>query len=206
MQHFQSVDEAQAFVLRSLLSTGLPASPRGLSTLELFPFGFTLQNPRRRCLTIEARRWSLPAAIGELAWHLSGSTELDFIARYLKRWRSINRNLPVIEGSCYGYRIFGSSGGSNQSQWRRLVELIRADASTRRGVLNLFDPEVALDPRAADSPCACSLQFIVRGDQLHQIAYMRSNDAIWGLPYDVFIFTMLQELLACELGLELGTY
>ncbi len=35
---------------------------------------------------------------------------------------------------------------------------------------------------------------------------MRSNDAIWGLPYDVFFFTMLQELLACELGRQLGTY
>jgi thymidylate synthase len=35
---------------------------------------------------------------------------------------------------------------------------------------------------------------------------MRSNDAIWGLPYDIFLFTMLQELLACELGIEVGTY
>jgi thymidylate synthase len=35
---------------------------------------------------------------------------------------------------------------------------------------------------------------------------MRSNDAILGLPYDVFLFTMLQELLACELGITLGVY
>jgi thymidylate synthase len=124
----------------------------------------------------------------------------------MKCWRSINRNLPVIEGSCYGYKIFGSYGGSEVSQWRRLVELIKADPSTRRAVLDLFDPDVGLDPHAADSPCACSLQFLVRGDRLHQVAHMRSNDAIWGLPYDVFIFTTLQELLACELGLELGAY
>lgn len=35
---------------------------------------------------------------------------------------------------------------------------------------------------------------------------MRSNDAIWGLPYDVFFFSMLQERLAQELGMRLGRY
>jgi len=50
------------------------------------------------------------------------------------------------------------------------------------------------------------MQFLVRDSKLHAIVYMRSNDAIWGLPYDVFLFTMLQELLASELGLQLGTY
>jgi thymidylate synthase len=36
--------------------------------------------------------------------------------------------------------------------------------------------------------------------------YMRSNDAIWGLPYDCFVFTMLQELLASQLRCSLGEY
>jgi len=35
---------------------------------------------------------------------------------------------------------------------------------------------------------------------------MRSNDVVWGLPYDVFLFTMLQEMLAQTLDLELGSY
>jgi thymidylate synthase len=35
---------------------------------------------------------------------------------------------------------------------------------------------------------------------------MRSNDAIWGLPYDVFLFTFLQEMMAIELKVELGSY
>jgi thymidylate synthase len=29
---------------------------------------------------------------------------------------------------------------------------------------------------------------------------------VWGLPYDVFLFTMLQEMLAVTLGLDLGVY
>jgi thymidylate synthase len=55
-------------------------------------------------------------------------------------------------------------------------------------------------------PCAASLQFLVRSGKVHAILNMRSNDAIWGKPYDIFLFTMLQELLACELNLEMGTY
>jgi thymidylate synthase len=35
---------------------------------------------------------------------------------------------------------------------------------------------------------------------------MRSNDAYIGLPHDVFCFTMLQELVARDLGVELGCY
>jgi thymidylate synthase len=35
---------------------------------------------------------------------------------------------------------------------------------------------------------------------------MRSNDLFLGLPYDVFLFTFLQELMSIELGVQLGTY
>jgi thymidylate synthase len=35
---------------------------------------------------------------------------------------------------------------------------------------------------------------------------MRSNDAWLGLPHDVFAFTMIQELVARSLGVELGEY
>jgi thymidylate synthase len=35
---------------------------------------------------------------------------------------------------------------------------------------------------------------------------MRSNDAYFGLPHDVFCFTMLQEMIACRLGVEVGEY
>ncbi len=45
-----------------------------------------------------------------------------------------------------------------------------------------------------------------RGSNLHMSVTMRSNDAYMGLPHDVFCFTMLQEMVAKTLGLELGEY
>jgi thymidylate synthase len=63
-----------------------------------------------------------------------------------------------------------------------------------------------LSADAIDVPCACTLQFLLRSGSLDAVVYMRSNDVVWGLPYDVFLFTMLQEMLAVSLGVKVGTY
>ena len=59
---------------------------------------------------------------------------------------------------------------------------------------------------AKDIACATSMQFLLRENKLHAVIYMRSNDAFLGFPYDVFLFTMLQELLASELTVPIGNY
>jgi thymidylate synthase len=41
---------------------------------------------------------------------------------------------------------------------------------------------------------------------LDMITQMRSNDAYFGLPHDVFAFTMIQEIFAVSLGVKLGSY
>ena len=43
------------------------------------------------------------------------------------------------------------------------------------------------------------MQFFVRSGALHAITHMRSNDIILGSPYDIFFFTMLQEMMAVAL-------
>ena len=204
MEIFDSLDDAGISLLSSLLSSGQTAAPRGLRTLELTPFCFGIANPRRRCVMNSARRWNLPLAIGEFCWHVSGSNELQFIEYYAKRWREFAEDGSTIRGSCYGHRIFNHSGES-RSQWQQIVDLLRKDPASRRAVLNFQEEtEDLITPK--DVPCASTMQFLVRDSRLHAITCMRSNDAIWGLPYDVFLFTMFQELLASELGLPLGNY
>ncbi len=204
MEIFDSLDNAYVSVLSSLLSNGQPVAPRGSKTLELFPSAFTLNRPRNRCVANPERRWNLPLAIGEFCWHISGSNELQFIGYYAKRWREFAEDGSTIRGSCYGHRIFSQSSDS-RSQWQQLVELLRADPQSRRAILN-FQMRAEDLITDKDIPCANTMQFLVRDSRLHAIVSMRSNDAIWGLPYDVFLFTMFQELLASELRLPLGTY
>jgi len=204
MERFDSLDDAYKFLVSSVLSGGRFVAPRLDRTLELTPFSFTLKNVRRRLIENGARRWSLPLAIGEFCWHVSGSDDVRFIEYYARRWKEFAENGSTVRGSCYGHRIF-NPGADGRSQWQRICELLRKDINSRRAIL-IFHEQGSDLLAEKDIPCASTMQFLVRDSQLHAIVFMRSNDAIWGLPYDVFLFTMFQELLACELNLPLGTY
>lgn len=205
MNTFPSLNDAYAAVLAAILDGGRSISPRGLHTREIAPFSFVLANPRHRCITNSARRWSFPLAIGEFCWHASGSKELTSIEYYAKRWRDYSNDGETIRGSCYGHRMFRGSA-THPSQWNRIVDLLKRDPDSRRAVIDLFDATIDLDSDSKDVPCANLVQFLIREGKLLVFVSMRSNDAIWGLPYDVFLFTMFQELMAVELGLELGPY
>ena len=202
---FGSLDELQRWAFERLLADGSQVSPRGLSTVEISPVELSLVNPRRRLLTSGARKWNLPLAVGEFCWHVSASNELSFIRYYSSRWIEFTEDEQTIRGSCYGYRLFQPQG-SAPSQWKVAQSLLRRDPLSRRAVLLMAQPLSMNDLDAKDVACSSSIQFLVRNGRLDALLHMRSNDAYWGLPYDVFFFTMLQELFATELGLELGVY
>jgi thymidylate synthase len=69
-------------------------------------------------------------------------------------------------------------------------------------ILNIQDT----NRKTKDLPCTISLQLLVRNNMLDMIVNMRSNDIIWGLPYDIFFFTVFQEIIANTIGIRLGTY
>ena len=85
-------------------------------------------------------------------------------------------------------------------------EELTRDPQSRRAILTLHGTHGDLRPSSLDQPCLTTIQFLIRKGHLHCIATMRSNDAIWGLCYDAYFITMLQELLCAELGLKLGWY
>lgn len=201
---FPSLGEMQQWVLDRLLKDGAASSPRGMPTLELPPTQLLLLNPRRRLLTSKARRWSLPLALGEFCWHVSASNEVAVLGYYSSRWHEFADNEGTIRGSCYGHRIFQSNGCV--SQWDAARSLLRHDPYTRRAVLLMSQPLTESDVSAKDVACTTSMQFLLRDGRLDALVHMRSNDAFWGLPYDVFLFTMLQEVLAAELNVKIGTY
>jgi hypothetical protein len=82
-----------------------------------------------------------------------------------------------------------------------VAELLKDHDSRRALVLinRANDQIYAVDHGSKDVPCTLSLQFFVRDNKLHLHAHMRSNDVFWGLTYDLFSFTMLQEVMMLEL-------
>jgi len=202
---FETVDRIQRWAFEHLLRDGLPAAPRGMPTRELLGQSLTLTNPRARTILAPARRWSLPLAIGEFCWHASASDDVEALAYYAPKWRAFSADGRTVHGSCYGRRIFGRAR-DGRSRWDALLALLEKDSASRRAAIDLSGDDDLLDPCAPDVSCTSIFQVLVRNGLVHAVVHMRSNDAVWGLPYDIFLFTMLQEMVARTLRLELGVY
>lgn len=200
----KSANALQIHLCRELLLRGDEVSPRGMATRELLGVTFEIEDPRDRLTTLSSRRWSPSLAVAELSWHLRGDENVDALAFYTPRWREFADSDGVVRGSCYGARIF-TVGKTGRSQWENVRRLLRQDKETRRAVLN-FRVEDDVSSPTNDLSCTNTIQFMARDGKLHAFTSMRSNDAIWGVPYDVFLFTCLQELMALEVGLEVGRY
>lgn len=204
LYEFRSMDEVLRAALDDIFQLGHLVSPRNMETTEVLGWGFRLTEPRARKIELESRHWSESLAIGELCWHLSGSDDVDFISYYSRKWASFSEDGRRIIGSCYGKRIFSEVG--NRNQWNMVKEQLLTDPQSRRAVLTLHDTERDLIPAGLDQPCITTVQFLIRDGFLNCISTVRSNDVIWGLCYDAFFMTMLQELLASELNIRLGWY
>lgn len=195
----QTIDDLMRSAVSEILERGEPVEARRGANKEIRGASFILTNPRAR-LSRTATRGKIFSALGELLWYLSGSNATNPIAYYIPQYRKDCEDGTVFGG--YGPRLFGPPP---KDQVNRIISLLKENPHTRRAVISIFEP-TDLIGNHKDIPCTCMLHFMVRSGKLHAIVYMRSNDAHYGLPHDVFCFSMLQELIAGHLALDLGTY
>ena len=197
-----TIDDLLREAYTAIREEGQPVSSTRADSHELIGVSLELTAPRCRLSRTEARRLSR-AGIAELAWYLSGTTDPAMIVHWVSKYQGEIEEDGTIHGA-YGARMFGTE---DNAQFRTVLDLLKNSSSSRRAVLQLFDASDLTGPRRYnDVPCTSTLQFFVRDGRLHLIVTMRSNDAYVGLPLDVFAFTMLQELMAGELGVDIGRY
>jgi thymidylate synthase len=196
----ETLDDAMMELYPQLLRDGETVDTSRGPTIELTAVQLEITAPRSR-LSRSQMRGRAFSALGELLWYLSGSDRLAFIETYVRRYRCDSEDGQTIHGA-YGPRLFHSLG---QDQVRNVIELLKARPNTRRAVIQLFAAN-DLGEAYKEIPCTIALQFILRRGQLQLISTMRSNDAYWGLPHDVFCFTMIQEIVARAVGVEVGSY
>lgn len=194
-----TIDDLMNAAVTEVLANGSRLRPTKGAIRDLTGVTLELTNPRARLSRSEGRG-RLVSCLGELCWYLSGTNETAFIAYYLPRRREDDEG-GIIHGG-YGPRLFGEADGA---QVAYVIDLLRSSPDSRRAVIQIFDRRDVSEEHT-DVPCTSTLQFLVREGELRLVVNMRSNDAHLGLPHDIFAFTMLQEMIACELGLELGTY
>lgn len=181
-----------------VIDEGFSISPSKGNAKEVFGCLLELTNPRARVSRSQGRQRVI-SALGELLWYLSGSDDVDQIAHYVGYYkRDPNLSVDGHVTGAYGPRLLNFDG---VNQLERVVDTLKANPDSRNAVIQLFDHQ-----DTENAPCTLGLQFVIREGKLLLMASMRSNDVYLGLPHDLFAFTMLQELVARSLDIELGSY
>jgi thymidylate synthase len=125
---------------------------------------------------------------------LSHLREGDCGANYSFQWRHFGQSYVDCETA---YRK-----GEIGDQLQNVLNLIRTDPTSRRIFMTAWNP---LDlHRTVLPPCHVSVQFYVRDGRLSCHMYQRSCDVFLGLPWNIFSYSVLTELLAKMSGYVSG--
>lgn len=179
---------------------------RGKTSTEIPNVAFTILDPVARTPYLVARRANIVFNHAEALWYLSGRDDLDMIAHYAPRLRALSSDGKTLTGTAYGPRLFAATGPDGRSQFDRVLALLRAEPDAKRAAMPIMRADELADLTNPDVACTLGLQLMLRGGQLHMVAYMRGNDAMIGLYGDTFAFTFIQEFAARLLGVEIGGY
>lgn len=167
-----SLDDLLATLYPELIERGSANGARRGETREKIGVLIHLTKPRAR-LSQSFSRGKAFSALGELLWYLARSDKLDFIKRYINRYEEESDDGISVHGA-YGPRLF-SMRGINQVE--NVIALLQKRGPTRRAVIQLFNAE-DIHGDYKEIPCTTTLQFLLRDDQVHLVATLRSNDAL----------------------------
>jgi len=201
-------DEAFALTLRTLLADGHGVETRRASdskpkkSREILNFQIAVSEPRDRILINPERSLNVVGAVARFVWMLAGSDRLEDIAYYEPKVRHYTDDKISVPGSCYGRRLFQSSPGLNQLDG--VVENLQSEEGSRRAATVIWSAADAIRGNSKDIPCAFGAFYHIRGGQLIATTMMRSNNAFILLPYNLFEFGLLAEMVASKVGVDLG--
>lgn len=195
MYKVDGVAEAYKVLSKELLYNSSTVYPRGMETREILTPIVHIENPRSRLAFLEERKFNVVYAMVESLMLFSHNNEVKYLERF---------NSNIKQFSDDGVHMYGSYGFRIAQFIPEIINKLKSDKDSRQAALTIYNNDLIANTK--DTPCTLNLHFIIRDDRLNMVVYMRSNDIIWGFPYDVFMFTMLQEVIANSLGIDLGWY
>jgi len=219
MKTFEHVNEIWLDACEEVATEGSEHESRAGLSYETLGYAVRLLDPTNRVLTSDVRKFCPSYASAELLWYLRGQPDVKMMCAYAPQYKgfaSDGTEDGVAPGYSYGWRWASNPGflqeprrGELRNQLEAAERLLLESPGTRQCVVTVYDSGDlihAIEGESYDVPCTVALNFNLREGELHLGAYMRSNDVWLGLPYDVYCFTAIQEIMARKVGAELGTY
>jgi thymidylate synthase len=171
-------------------------------TRALFNVGFEIKNPMSNLIEDQDRNWKWDYAEAEWQWYLTGLPNIKMLGEIYGKVPEIWKRMANEEGyvnSNYGYQW------QRNDQIDKVIELLKSNPRTRQATISIYDGK-EIDKYEFDTPCTYAVQFTILNGHLNMCVTMRSNDLWYGFCNDQYCFSKLQELVATEIGLPVGTY
>ncbi len=201
------LDEIYQGILRDIMTNGIAeVNARTKHETKALPgVHFTTDLEKDGFPLLTLRKIPIPMFVAEQVWFITGARKPEiFLRQFTKIWDMFTNPGDVVTVA-YGYRWRKHFG---RDQLGLLIKLLKADPSSRHGVVVTWDP--AQDGLGGaikkNVPCPYTFTVNIIGGRLNLHNIVRSNDVILGFPSDVAGFALLAHILAQKLGVRPGFY
>ena len=171
-------------------------------TQALFNVGFYIDKPMDNHIIDQDRNWKLDYAEAEWQWYLSGDNNIEKLGELYGKVPEIWKRMADVNGfvnSNYGWQW------KRNNQLEEVIEMLKEYPRTRQATISIYDGK-EIYTYNTDTPCTYAVQFTIVAQHLNMCVTMRSNDLWYGFCNDQYCFSKLQELVATETGLLIGSY
>lgn len=167
-------------------------------TYESLACRFVIENPGHRIVSNEVHSLDLSVAAARFVWMISGNNRLADIEFHDPIVKNFTDDEIIVPGSSYGTRIRQAHPGIDQLSGT--IAALHKDPNSRRAAISICQPTDSTRYASKDMPCAFGMFFHAREGALHAQLVMRSNNAATLLPFNLFEFSLLAEMVASECG------
>lgn len=184
----------------------------GVDTISYFGAFYKVDlNEGFPLLTTKKMQWK--SLLYEVLWYLSGENHIRNLRQHTKiwdAWADENGNLETAYG--YYWRHFPSAQRNKDGEWvvrevdqiQYVIDEIKRNSSSRRLVVSAWEPGNATTSKLP--PCHYTYVFNVNNGKLNCHLTQRSGDIALGIPFNLAAYSILTQIIAQQVGLELGEF
>ena len=200
-------------LVKLVLNEGVRKKTRtGVDTISYFAAFYKVDLSKGfPLLTTKKVEWK--SLLHEVLWYLSGENHIRNLQKHTKIWDAWADEEGNLETS-YGYywRHFPSAEKDKEGKWqvrevdqiKYVIDEIKRKPYSRRLVVSAWEPGNATKSKLP--PCHYSFAFNVSNEKLNCHLTQRSGDIALGIPFNLAAYSMLTQIIAQEVGLEVGYF
>ena len=206
--------------LQYIMDNGIKRSDRtGVGTISVFGLQsrYVMANGFP---AITSKKLAWKSMVSELLWFISGSGNIFDLKRIYKHNKLWDANYKDYQnrlkkmgvsasnhgdmGRIYGpqWRSWRSHDGAEIDQLENAIALIKHNPTSRRIIVNAWNPAETDLNQVALPPCHSLFQFFVAGGKLSLQTYQRSADMFLGVPLNIASYALLLHIVAKITNLE----